>query len=127
MLKENIAKILGTGNVLVKKNRNDFVSGTITQSDNKKKSTFYLSWGDDYIYLRIKGDDVTLLKIVSEIAGTECVKGKCRSWTGMEIMYAWHKKEDGRKEFLNYLQLACRFNTGLFSFLGWKEAELIRV
>ena len=125
MLKGHIAKILRTENVLVKKKRNDFVSGTIIKSGNKKKSTFHISWGDDYIYLRIKGDDTTLQKTISEMIGTKYIKGKCRSWTGKEILYAWHKEEKIQNEFLEFLKRACWFNTGLFSFFGWQKVELM--
>jgi len=125
MLKENIAKILGTENVIVKKSRNDFVSGAITKTDNKKKSTFNLSWGDDYVYLRIKGNDTTLQKTISEMVGTKCIKGECGTWTGKEILYAWHKEEKEQSKFLKSLSFACGLNSGLFSFLGWQKVELI--
>ncbi len=121
---ENITKILGTENVLVKKSGNDFIRGIIAKT-NSKKSIFHISWGNDYVYLRIKGDDTTLQRTISEMVGTKCIKGECGTWTGNEILYAWHKEEKEQNEFLKSLRLACGFNTGLFSFLGWQKVELM--
>ena len=127
MLKEKLNLIINAQCIIVKKTKNDFISGIVTSSNNKKNSIFYLSWGDNYIYLRIKGDDELLLKIISEIIGTKYIKSECNHWFNKTIMYSWHKTEEEAANQFRSLQFACAINSGLFSFLGWQNVKLIQI
>ena len=124
MLQEHITNILKTKDLIVKRDKEGFIRGSITPT-NQKKSYFYLSWGDDYVYLRIRGKDESLKQVLEKIIGATYVKGTCMTWRGKEILYAWHKETKEQKEFLKSTSIACSLNTGFFSFLGWQKVEFI--
>ncbi len=123
---QKIKEIIDVPEIVITKVMNHYVKGIITDPETQKKSKFIIIWEDEHVILRIiKGKDESLVKTIAKILSTDYIKGEVNSWTGKEVLYSWFAKEEKRNEALRSLQLGCALNTGIFSFLGWQDVQLI--
>lgn len=111
--------------VKIKKEGKNNCYGMTEIAEKKKGAKFWLARKDGCLYLRVKGDDERLLEFVSNATGKPDIKWTVGGWFGKSVMYAWGSPEKIKKLY-DLLCLADATRSGLFSFLGHRDVQLLQ-
>lgn len=107
-----------------KENKGEFYIGeTIVPGKKCVKFWFFLS--DESSYLQIKGLDKRILKTVVSQIGEPNIKWNNRGWFSYYNTYAWGEKS-AIKKLYNSLSRSQAMKSGLFSFLGYRNIQLLK-